>query len=221
MTNYVIAPSILSANLLALQTDLNQAIAAGADMFHIDLMDGSFVPHLTFGPDMVQAIRTMTDLPLDVHLMVQHPGNYFDQLLQIPNCLLNIHVESTVHIYSLVQQVKAAGLKAGIVLNPGTAVASVTPLLSLVDNVLVMTVNPGFGGQQFLTAMTKKLQQLQTLRHQNADYTYTLEVDGGINDQTIQLCQKAGADTFVAGSYVFDHDINQQMQNLRQALLNE
>ncbi|UQS81614.1 ribulose-phosphate 3-epimerase [Bombilactobacillus folatiphilus] len=218
MTKSMIAPSILSANPLNLQDDLDTAILGGADMFHIDIMDGMFVPHLTFGPDLVAAIRATTALPLDVHLMAEHPENYVPQLIQTRADLINLHVESTVHVYDLVQQIQAAGLKAGIVLNPATAVSSISPLLPLVDNVLVMTVNPGFGGQQFIVPMLSKIEELAQLKIKHPEFKYTLEVDGGINEQTIKSCQQAGASSFVAGSFIFDHDIVAQIKCLKQAI---
>ncbi|UQS83462.1 ribulose-phosphate 3-epimerase [Bombilactobacillus thymidiniphilus] len=217
----VIAPSILSADRLNLHRDLQTAIQGGAQMFHIDIMDGVFVPNLSFGPSFVQAIRKITSLPLDVHLMTINPENYLDELIADQADLINLHVESTNHIYRAIQKVQAAEIKAGIVLNPGTSISSVAPLLPLVDNVLVMSVNPGFGGQQFIYAMTQKIQKLAQLRKQNADYTYTIEVDGGINEQTAKLCKVAGAQIFVAGSYVFDHDIAQQIARLKEVLVIE
>lgn len=221
MTNKVlIAPSILSADFLNLQREVQVATEAGADYFHIDLMDGVFVPHLTFGPDIIQALRSTTSVPLDAHLMVDHPENYVQSVVQAGANLVNIHVESTPHIYRLVQQVQELGAQAGVVINPGTSVAAIEAILPIVDNILVMTVNPGFGGQKFIAATLFKIQQLARLKQKN-NYHYSIEVDGGINEQTIQQCQAAGANIFVAGSYVFGHDISQRITNLKQAIIHE
>ena len=221
MTNkLLIAPSILSADFLNLQREVQVATEAGADYFHIDLMDGVFVPHLTFGPDIIQALRSTTSVPLDAHLMVDHPENYVQSVVQAGANLVNIHVESTPHIYRLVQQVQELGAQAGVVINPGTSVAAIEAILPIVDNILVMTVNPGFGGQKFISATLLKIQQLARLKQKN-NYHYSIEVDGGINEQTIQQCQAAGANIFVAGSYVFGHDISQRINNLKQAIIHE
>lgn len=212
-----IAPSILSADFLNLKRDVLALQAANADLLHIDIMDGNFVPNLSFGPQVVEAIKNITPLKQDVHLMIEQPQRYLETFIQAGADTLLVHVEATPHIHRVIQQIKQAGVKAGIVLNPGTPVSQIEPLLSLVDQVLVMTVNPGFGGQTFIETMTAKIKQLAQIRQQE-NYAYLIEVDGGINDQTIKSCVEAGADICVAGSYVFKADLKKQINHLKEAI---
>lgn len=218
MSKYVIAPSVLGADKLNMQHDIEAADHAGADMFHIDIMDGVFVPNLSFGPDFISAIRAITRLPLDIHLMVSQPEKYIKTIANNGADLINVHVESTKQIYRVVQSIKEKSVKAGIVLNPGTAVSTVEPLLNVVDNVLVMTVCPGFGEQKFINNMVSKIKQLSDLKQQHSDYNYSIEVDGGINNKTIVDCKNAGANVFVAGSFVFENNIQQQIDSLKRAV---
>lgn len=210
-----IAPSILSADFANLATDVAKIEDVG-DLIHIDVMDGHFVPNLAFGPQVVAALRPLTKLPLEVHLMVEKPENFVDEFIKAGADTILVHAESTPHLYRVIQLIKEAGVKAGVVVNPGTPIESVSPILHLVDEILVMTVNPGFGGQKFLPDMLRKVTHVAQLRDTTANADYAIEVDGGVNADTIGDCANAGADTFVAGSFVFDNaDPAGQVRRLR------
>lgn len=197
-----IAPSILSADISTLGKDIKMLDESGADWIHIDVMDGHFVPNLTFGPNVVAAAKAHSDLPLDVHLMVEEPEKMLDGFIEAGATGLSVHAEATKNIHQVIQKIKGAGVYAGVVINPGTPVSFIEPVLSLVDLVLVMTVNPGFGGQAFIPEMLRKLEVLAAYRAQH-NLDFLIQVDGGINDETIKLCHEAGTDVFVAGSNVF------------------
>lgn len=200
-----IAPSILSADFANLERDVVLVEKAGADYIHVDVMDGQFVPNITLGPNIVSAIRPVTKLPLDVHLMIMNPERFVDDFAKAGADFIVIHQESTIHLHRTLQMIKNAGVKAGVVINPGTPVATLKDVLSMVDLVLVMTVNPGFGGQAFIPEMTEKIAELAALRKKH-NYNYEIEVDGGIDAESAKLCAQAGADVFVAGSYVYNSD---------------
>ncbi|MDT2811153.1 ribulose-phosphate 3-epimerase [Enterococcus asini] len=198
-----IAPSILSADFANLQRDIELVEENQVDVLHVDIMDGHFVPNITFGPNVVAAIRPFTKLPLDCHLMIEQPERYVEAFANAGADLINVHVEATPHIHRVLQLIKSFGVKAAVTINPGTPVSAIEPVLSLVDIVLVMTVNPGFGGQKFLPECLGKVTALAEIRRSKG-YTYEIEVDGGVTDQTIGACRDAGADVFVAGSYIYD-----------------
>ena len=198
-----ISPSILSADFANLERDIRLVEEGGADYIHVDVMDGHFVPNLTFGANIVSAIRPITKLPLDCHLMIENPENYIADFAKAGADIITVHVESTHHIHRAIQLIKNHGVKAGVVINPGTAIESIMPVLSEVDMVLVMTVNPGFGGQSFIKETVSKIALLDTLK-KDKGYNFEIEVDGGISPETAKICKDAGANVFVAGSYIYD-----------------
>lgn len=213
-----IAPSILSADFSNLQRDIELVEKGGADYIHVDVMDGQFVPNITFGPNIVQAIRPITKLPLDVHLMVVDPEKYIPAFAKAGADIITVHVEATPHIHRALQMMKDLGVKSGVVINPGTPITMIKHVLPIADQVLVMTVNPGFGGQSFIEETVEKIAELSELREQN-NWHYSIEVDGGIVPETAQICQKAGADVFVAGSYIYNsEDPVGQINQLKEAL---
>lgn len=213
-----ISPSILSADFANLQRDIALVEKAGVEYIHVDVMDGNFVPNITFGPNVVQAIRPHTKLVLDVHLMIQHPENFIKEFAQAGADILTVHAESTLHLHGVLQEIKKLGVKAGVVINPATPVCWIEPVLAMVDQVLVMTVNPGFGGQSFIPECVAKIQQLADLR-QARQLNFEIEVDGGINEKTAAICQEAGADVFVAGSFIYNSENPiEKVQALKAAL---
>jgi ribulose-phosphate 3-epimerase len=197
-----IAPSILSADFSRLGEEVRAVEAGGADYIHVDVMDGHFVPNITIGPLVVEAVRKITHLPLDVHLMISNPEMYIPEFAKAGADIIVIHAEATVHLHRALQLIKSFGKKAGVALNPGTSLSTLEYVLSDLDLVLLMTVNPGFGGQSFIEACIPKIQSLRGMLDRMGLET-ELEVDGGVKTDNIDRISHAGADVFVAGSAVF------------------
>jgi ribulose-phosphate 3-epimerase len=197
-----ILPSILSADFARLGDDVRRMEAGGADWLHVDVMDGQFVPNLTFGAKVIEAVRSVTTLPLDVHLMVWQPERYFDDFAVAGASRMLIHAEATPHVHRHIHRIKELGCAAGVAVNPGTPVELLLDIAPDLDTVLVMTVNPGFGGQQFIAHTVEKIARTRELLTRTKSRA-VLEVDGGINRDTIATCYRAGADAFVAGHAVF------------------
>jgi ribulose-phosphate 3-epimerase len=197
-----IAPSILSADFARLADDIAMCEAGGADWIHVDVMDGVFVPNLTFGAKVIETVRKLTALPLDVHLMVVEPEKYFDSFAKAGATTLTIHAEAAPHLHRQLARIRELGCLAGAVMNPGTPLSAVAEVVSDLDLLLIMSVNPGFGGQQFIPGALDKIRRARALLDQ-ARSGAALEVDGGVNRETIVQCWRAGADTFVAGNAVF------------------
>lgn len=213
-----IAPSILSADFAKLGEEIKDVENGGADYIHVDVMDGHFVPNITIGPLIVEAIRPTTELPLDVHLMIEQPDLYIEDFVRAGADIITVHVETCKHLHRTLQLIKSHGIKAGVVLNPHTSVESIIHILEEIDMVLFMTVNPGFGGQAFIPQVLPKIKQLASIiKEQNL--SIDIEVDGGINEETAKLCVDAGANVLVAGSFIYNKpDRHAAIQSLRQAV---
>jgi ribulose-phosphate 3-epimerase len=197
-----IAPSILSADFARLADEIARCEAGGADWIHVDVMDGVYVPNLTFGVKVIETLRRLTSLPLDVHLMVVEPEKYFDSFVGAGASLLSIHMEASPHLHRQLTRIRDLGCRPGVALNPSTPVESVREVATEIDLLLVMSVNPGFGGQSFIPSTPDRLRRARQLLTVTGS-TAVLEVDGGITRETIQACWHAGADTFVAGNGIF------------------
>ncbi len=202
----LIAPSILSADFLRLGEQVREAAEAGADLFHLDMMDGHFVPNLTFGPPVVEGLRKVTALPLEAHLMVLRPEIYLEELAAAGMHRVIVHAEATTHLHYVLGKIGSLGMKAGVALSPATPVGMVDDVLEMIDLVLVMTVNPGCGGQSFISHSFKKIGAMRELLDRNGASHVRLEVDGGIKAGNIARVADCGADTFVMGSAIFCKD---------------
>ncbi|OIJ09857.1 ribulose-phosphate 3-epimerase [Anaerobacillus arseniciselenatis] len=198
-----IAPSILSADFSKLGEEIKDVERGGADYIHVDVMDGHFVPNITIGPLIVEAIRPVTTLPLDVHLMIENPDQYIPQFASAGADIITVHVEACPHLHRTIQLIKENGAKAGVVLNPATPVDTIQHIIEDLDMVLLMTVNPGFGGQKFIKQVLPKIYAVSEMA-KSKNLSIEIEVDGGVNKETAKLCIEAGANVLVAGSAVYN-----------------
>ncbi len=198
-----IAPSILAANFAKLGEEVLEVEKAGAELIHIDVMDGHFVPNITMGPIVVEALRPLTKLPLDVHLMIENADRYIEAFAKAGADYITVHVEASPHLHRTIQLIRSFGVKPGVVLNPHTPIESIQHVLEDIDMVLFMTVNPGFGGQKFIHSVVPKVKQLADLIKER-NLSIEIEIDGGINEETIIPCVEAGATIFVAGSAIYN-----------------
>ncbi|WP_088005888.1 ribulose-phosphate 3-epimerase [Indiicoccus explosivorum] len=212
-----IAPSILAADFSKLGEEVKAAEEAGADYLHIDVMDGHFVPNISFGAIAVKAVRPLTKLPLDVHLMIENPDQYIPEFVEAGADLITVHAEACPHLHRTLQLIRSAGAKPGVVLNPHTPVSAIQHILEDVDMVLLMTVNPGFGGQTFIPSVVTKITELKALIDER-QLDVEIEIDGGINEETVIPCAQAGADVFVAGSAIYGKsDRKAALESIRRA----
>jgi len=214
----LIAPSILSADFAKLGDEIKAVEAAGANWIHADVMDGHFVPNITIGPLIVEAVKRVTDLPIDVHLMIENPDNYISAFAEAGASYISVQVETCIHLNRTVQLIKDCGAQAGVVLNPATPLANLEWVLEDVDYVLIMSVNPGFGGQSFIPGSLDKIKALRQ-QIQDRGLSVMIEVDGGVNEKTIAEVASAGTDVFVAGSAIFgSKDYQKTIQSFRQKI---
>lgn len=197
-----IAPSLLAADFSKLGEEMQDIEKGGADLVHLDVMDGRFVPNISFGPPVIQALRPITKLPFDVHLMIYHPEDYFDILKNIGVEMASFHIEAVTHVDRVIHALKSANIKCGLAVNPGTSLSMIDTVLPLLDYVLIMSVNPGFGGQKFIPYAVDKVKQLKKMITEK-QLSVSIEVDGGVNQDNAFLLKNAGADILVAGSSVF------------------
>ena len=215
--NILISPSVLAADFSKLGEEIQLVSEEGADLIHLDVMDGHFVPNLSFGADIIKGIRGFSNLPFDVHLMIENPEHYVDAYVEAGANFITVHPEATPHIHSVLQKIHKAGIKTGIALNPGTPIEALENVIDIIDLILVMTVNPGFGGQSFLSSQLPKISKIRTIID-DGGHSIDLSVDGGINPITAKLAIDAGANILVAGTSIFkagDETYSKSIKRLR------
>lgn len=216
----LLSPSILSSDFSDLKSQIRILELGNADWIHLDIMDGHFVPNFTFGPILVDAINKITDLTLDVHLMITNPDNFIERFAEAGADLITVHKEAVIHIHRTLNSIKNLNKKSGLAINPGTSLSEIEALLDYVDLVLIMSVNPGFGGQKFIQSSIKKISRLKEIKEKN-NYSFLIEVDGGIGLENIDSVLDAGADVIVAGASIFKSaDPVQQTIELKKLILN-
>lgn len=213
-----IAPSLLSANFARLEDDIRRCEAAGADILHIDVMDGHFVPNITLGPVVIEGIRPVTNMPFDVHLMIEKPERYIAQFAQAGADYISVHQETSPHLHRTLALIKEHGAKAGVVLNPVTPLATIFDAVEYCDFVLLMSVNPGFGGQQFISSFLRRCASLREFLDNNGLHRVEIEVDGGVKASNAEEVARAGASMIVSGSGVFSGSIEENITALRKAV---
>ena len=201
--NIIIAPSILTADFTNLGSTIKELENIGADYIHLDIMDGVFVPPITFGAKVAKDIKQITNLPLDAHLMVKNPQNHIESFANAGCSIISIHLEDNIHVHRILMSIKSYGVKAGIVINPHTAVSAIEPIIDYVDHILIMSVNPGYGGQEFIESTYKKIKDARDLIEKNNKNIH-LAVDGGVNSKNIKRIIESGADFLIAGSAIVD-----------------
>lgn len=212
----ILAPSILAANFSDLKTDIISAINGGTSWIHCDVMDGHFVPNISFGPAIIKHVNKIApDAFIDTHLMIENPDFYIDEFVEAGSDLISVHFEATKHLHRSIQKIKSHGIMAGVAINPATSLYNIEPILEYVDMVVVMSVNPGFGGQSFIESSYERLQELADLR-ETGGHGFLIQVDGGVNLKNISKIADAGADVLVAGNSVFSaKDISQRVTELK------
>lgn len=210
---FILAPSILSADFLNLGRDVSTVVKAGAQYIHIDVMDGMFVPQISFGTPVIKALRPLTDAVFDVHMMVEDPGRYVEEYARLGADIITVHAEACTHLDRVIQQIKASGKKAAVSLNPATSLHVLDYVLEELDMVLLMSVNPGFGGQKYISYCDEKIRALRAMIDER-ELSVKIEVDGGVNASNVKRLADCGVDIFVCGSAVFEGDIEENMKKI-------